>query len=928
MRKSFIYVLLIAIMPILATSMYAQKKNVLLIMADDFNYWTSKNGYYPQSRTPHIDGLAEKGVFFREAHCSSPVCHPSRNALWSGIRPSTSGIDGNGEPWIRDITGLEDVITMNQYFMQNGYWVYGAGKLYHPGTMGGAETDAQNWSKINSAGTGCSGGSLYQYCNSAKTNYCWSANSSPMSESNCNDYALANDIKELLAGYPTGANADKPFFIGVGVFRPHMPWNSPNHFWELFDYNSLEEPQGYNASQDSPGNDVHQDIVNKGVWMRGIQAYLASCALADSNVGIILDALEKSPYADNTIVLFMGDHGWNLGEKGRWGKFDRCDEANHTTLAIYDPASLGNGQECVKPVSLQDIYPTLIELCNLPKRKNVEGISLKPLLDDPDNPNIHTLALSMYGGVHYIKSEKWRFIDDGASSQLYDNESDPYQWTNLYGQAQYNTVVTDLRFKIDSMIAIGTYIKAHYFDDMPPIAPSGLSGSIVSASKILLNWTDNASNELGFLIMRQVNGSGDFTQLTKLDADVTSYIDNDVNNSSTYAYYVAAYNNADTTESNTITGLQPEDLPPAKPSAFNATPKSASEIELSWMDNALNETDYKVYRQVNNTGEFELLSTLPVNTERYLDGGLSKDNLYAYYIIVSNAIGSESSDTITDVRPTESVYSGIASPYESTPWMIPSTTEVIAWKYDKVGNGSNWDADSGIVIGLYNTNSGGAGQDLRTYGNANCPYEGARWNGGSVAFRENGQWARYTCTFEQSGNYYLKLRGRATSATLQMKVLNPVNLNVEASINVNYPTQCSNQGVYNDNTNWYLCNQHPITVSAGTYVVEVAFPSPDGQGIFGGFTFEKTTATNILEGNNSLLVNSIVIDRYLTIDLTKSNPAAKIEIFDLNGRSVQSMFVGGEEIITIEINPDIPSGVYFVNIDDSDLQVTEKFIIQ
>jgi arylsulfatase A-like enzyme len=288
-------------------------------MADDFNYWTGKNGYYPQAQTPNIDALANKGVFFSEAHSASPVCHPSRNAMWSGIRPSTSGISNNAGPFIRDVPGFENIVSMHRYFRQHGYYTYGGGKLWHPSRMepDNPEVDPDNWDELNSQSTGANGGTYKAFKSTAKSNYGWSGNPNPMSPRNTNDYALATQVADFIAGY----KQDKPFFVACGFFRPHMPWNSPKEFWDKIDSTKLLPPPGYDAYLDEPGDKVHQDIVSNEKWTDAIHAYLAACALADHNVGLLLDALNGSAFKDNTLILFLGDHGWSLGEKGHWGKF-------------------------------------------------------------------------------------------------------------------------------------------------------------------------------------------------------------------------------------------------------------------------------------------------------------------------------------------------------------------------------------------------------------------------------------------------------------------------------------------------------------------------------------------------------------------------------------------------------------------------------
>ena len=436
-----------------------QKKNVLFLMADDFNFWLHEIGYYPQALTPNLDKLANRGVLFTDAHCSSPVCNPSRNALWSGVRPASSGIMGNQDGYIREIPGFENIVSMHQYFMQNGYYAYGAGKLWHPGRMGVEHTDKENWSEINPIGTGSPGGNINRWSANMK-GYSWSAGEFNLKE-DANDTKMAYEVAEFITNYKTNSENDQPFFIGCGFFRPHLPWNCHKQFWDLFSPDTLQIPKGYleNDNEDIPvpvGNTEIHAIINKaGKWKEGIWAYLANLAYADYNVGIVLDALDKSPYKENTIVLFMGDHGWHLGEKNRWSKHEVYDQANHTTLIIYDPSAKGNGNKCTKVVSMQDLYPTLVELCGLPVKKDIEGRSIAPLLKNPEDKKWNWPILMSYNNVHYIKTNEWRFIDEGDKSQLYHTAVDPYEWVNLFGKSGYDNIVEKLRFEIDSIRNVG-----------------------------------------------------------------------------------------------------------------------------------------------------------------------------------------------------------------------------------------------------------------------------------------------------------------------------------------------------------------------------------------------------------------------------------------------------------------------------------------
>jgi hypothetical protein len=327
------------------------------------------------------------------------------------------------------------------------------------------EVDPVNWSTLNTHPSGCSGGTYNRFEAESWTQMVYSGNTSPMDESNCNDLALANDVAALLAGYPASENKDKPFFIACGFFRPHLPWNSPKEFWDLYDQGSLTIPPGYKSGDlaDIPGAsaaNIHQELVDKDKWIEAIHAYLACISLADHNVGVVLDALENSVYKDNTIVVFVGDHGWHLGEKDRWSKFAVYDQANHTTLVIYDPQAGGNGSVCSKVVSMQDLYPTLIELAGLPPKTDIEGRSLLPLLNDPSRSDWDYPVLMTYSSTDYIKTNQFRFVNDGTSSQLYNIAIDPHEWDNLYGLPGSGVIVDMLKGKIDSMKQIGFGLKS------------------------------------------------------------------------------------------------------------------------------------------------------------------------------------------------------------------------------------------------------------------------------------------------------------------------------------------------------------------------------------------------------------------------------------------------------------------------------------
>lgn len=437
------------------------KKNVLFIMSDDFNYWAKCIGYCDYSITPNIDALAAKGVLFTNAYCSSPVSNPSRNALWSGYRPSTTGIDNNSGGYVRDQEGFQNIVTMNQYFKNNGYYVLGSGKLYHPGQMGGYDTDPDNWTEIYKDGTGsnASGGVSVTWKNPSWETMIYKIGNDASNENNTADLALVNKVAKFITEYENSEHADQPFFIGCGVFRPHLPWNVSSEFWNQYDGVNISTPKGYVPNDPlSMNNASHSAVVSQGQWTNSMRAYLSCMTMSDKHVGILLQALENSKYKDNTVVVFMGDHGWHLGEKDNWGKNTIYNPANRTTLVIYDPSRAGDKHICDIPVSLQDIYLTLVKLCNIPKNKDIEGNDISSLIENPQRTDWNVPVMSTYSGTNYVQDRYYKYIDDPKGKKLFNIVNDPYETTNLYSQLR-NTIAKVYHAKIDSILEIGNAIK-------------------------------------------------------------------------------------------------------------------------------------------------------------------------------------------------------------------------------------------------------------------------------------------------------------------------------------------------------------------------------------------------------------------------------------------------------------------------------------
>jgi len=421
-----------------------QKLNVLFIAVDDLNDWIGCLGGHPDAKTPSIDRLAKRGVLFTNAHCAAPLCNPSRAAIMTGIRPSTSGIYLNPQPWRKGV--LKDAVTLPQHFTANGYRSVGGGKIYH-----GRFPDPKSWQryfpsqKRNKPPDPMPPG---RPLNGIKNTRHFDWGPVDVKDEAMGDWKVADWASRELAG-----KHDQPFFLACGFFRPHLPWYVPKKYHEMFPpdkitlpkvkKNDLSDVPPIGRSFARPDGD-HRKVIQSGNWRKAVSGYLASIAFVDTCVGKVLDALDRSPHAKNTVVVLWGDHGWHLGEKLHWRKFTLWEEATRCPLMIVAPGVTRPGGVCTRPVNLIDLYPTLVELCGLGPNAKLEGVSLAPLLKDPtaewERPSLTTYKRNN----HSLRSERWRYIrySDG-SEELYDHGSDKNEWTNVAKDPKHDALKKD-----------------------------------------------------------------------------------------------------------------------------------------------------------------------------------------------------------------------------------------------------------------------------------------------------------------------------------------------------------------------------------------------------------------------------------------------------------------------------------------------------
>lgn len=423
-----------------------KKPNVLLISIDDLNDWTGCLGGHPQAKTPNIDRLAERGTLFTNAHCQSPVCNPSRASLMTGRHPHSSGVYFLA-PDLKQAPALQNLDTLPERFAKNGYRTLAAGKLFH--------TRDKRFFQEYGGKFGGFGPRPKKKISQPHGHPLWDWGAYPNRDEDMPDYKIAQWAVEMLKTQPK--NSETPFFLGVGFYRPHVPMYAPKKWFDLFPRTQIKLP----LIQTDDRNDLsayaialtnekhvspkHSWIKSAGQWEHAVQAYLASIAFADYCLGLVLDALDDSEFKDNTIVVLFADHGFHLGEKQRWAKRTIWENGVRVPLIVAAPG-FQKGQRSNKPAQLLDIFPTLLELADLPADQKQEGHSLVPLLKNPQAKWLH-IALSSFGKGNYaVRSEHFRYIRylDG-SEELYDHRQDPHEWNNLAAHKELAEVIKNHR---------------------------------------------------------------------------------------------------------------------------------------------------------------------------------------------------------------------------------------------------------------------------------------------------------------------------------------------------------------------------------------------------------------------------------------------------------------------------------------------------
>lgn len=433
---------------------------VLFIAIDDLR--TDLGSYGNSSiHSPNIDRLARQGVKFERAYCQYPLCNPSRASVLTGLRPDTTGSNRNGlNNSFQFREKLPAVVTLPQRFQRAGYRVGRIGKLYHygvPREIGkeSALDDRRSW-QFALYPRGDEKDEEYRlisYTPEKSSGWALSWQKSKVPADRHTDGKVVTEAIRKLREL-----RDEPFFLAVGLYRPHVPSTAPAEFFEhypLEDVELPEEPAHHLETVPPAALDPRLRVDTRPENLRRFKrAYLATISLVDRQVGRLLEALDELGLAENTIVVLWSDHGFMLGEHGQWEKRVLFEESVRVPLIIRSPGARGNGRACSRVVELVDLYPTLAELCGLSAPDSLEGSSLAPLLENPD-ASWKDVAFSQVARDdavgHGICTPRWRYTEwNGGElgAQLYDHQIDPHEYVNLVGSKEHARVIADLKKRL------------------------------------------------------------------------------------------------------------------------------------------------------------------------------------------------------------------------------------------------------------------------------------------------------------------------------------------------------------------------------------------------------------------------------------------------------------------------------------------------
>jgi arylsulfatase A-like enzyme len=478
------------------------RPNVLFIAIDDMNDWAGFLDTHPQIQTPHMDTLATRGVSFTNTHVPAPICGPSRTAIMSGLWPTSNGVYTNAINYREDVPHL---LSMPEHFRQNGYYLMGVGKIFHAGLSKIPRDAFDEYGEYGSSSAPFTkdemqlaaqdpfnrviknGKEFRLPLNGFPADRSWrSTNTFDWGPVDLPDEMFSDTRSTNWAIDKLQQEHQKPFFLAVGFHRPHQPLYNPKRFHDLYPPESVVLPptlpddlsdvpragKEYALAPNTSG--LHKSVEPYGQWENAVSSYLASISYVDELVGNLMAALDKSAYADNTLIILWSDHGWHLGEKQHWGKATGWYRSTRVPMIIVPPGN--NSPDGFKPggrsermVNLLDLAPTIADMTNVPLREEWQGTSLLPLVKDPEREWQDHTHTTFGKGNHSVSTPRWQYIhyfDDSA--ELYDLQRDPNEFVNLANDPKYAAVKTRLHEYLPKEPQWKYFVRYHNFKLVVP----------------------------------------------------------------------------------------------------------------------------------------------------------------------------------------------------------------------------------------------------------------------------------------------------------------------------------------------------------------------------------------------------------------------------------------------------------------------------
>lgn len=449
-----------------------EKPNILFIAVDDMNDWAGFLGGHTGMKihTPNLDRFAASSMIFTNAHTPAPACAPARAAIMTGVHHTRSGAEhvywGDGPKW-REFEALKDVETMEQFFKNRGYKTLGAGKIYHsqaPPWTPTSQVEPDNWHfyypsayishpyQIRAPKEIIYPADVDNEGRPGGNNGWWTWGPIPVPDEKMADYHVID-----WARYQLALKHEKPFFLAAGVWKPHDPWEVPQKYFDIYPLENIVLPE-YKEDDLEDAFDhgrrwIHKWVVDNDEWKKVVQSYAASITFSDAMLGRLLEAFANSEHAKNTIVVLWSDHGMHMGEKENIEKFTLWERSTRVPLIVSAPGFTHSGTKCDQPVSLMDLYPTLVDLAGFEKPSHLDGQSLLPQLKNPETKTSPVISSYKFAWSenpvigHAVRSEQFRYIfyPEINLEELYDHKTDRNEWNNIAYKSENKKIVSDHR---------------------------------------------------------------------------------------------------------------------------------------------------------------------------------------------------------------------------------------------------------------------------------------------------------------------------------------------------------------------------------------------------------------------------------------------------------------------------------------------------